>query len=331
MKHLKFGVFGLGVLVAIVTAISSLSAQDVRRDGRPSTRIRPAMPDEFSLRASGNQLGVMVSDPSTRQSPQADPGSLRTGVVVDEVHPDSPAEKAGLKAGDVIVEYDGERVRSARQFTRLVQETPEGRTVAIGLMRDGKKQTVNAVPEAGRMTWNFGPEVDRALREVERGMRGFRFDVPAPYFDFRFDERDRGIEPNNREPRRFEYRLPDEFRFPVPGFPFPTSRGRLGVSVQSMTSELAEYFGAKNGGALVSSVTRESAAAKAGIKAGDVIVSVNGKSVSDADDLTRELEDISGDLTIIVLRDKKEMTLQATIERPRPTAPRAGSRPGAIL
>ena len=52
-----------------------------------------------------------------------------------------------------------------------------------------------------------------------------------------------------------------------------------------MTPELAEYFGAKNGGALVSSVAKESAAAKAGIKAGDVIVSINGKAVSDADDL----------------------------------------------
>ena len=97
---------------------------------------------------------------------------------------DSPAEKAGLKAGDIVVDYDGERVRSARQFTRLVQETPEGRSVAIGIMRDGKKQTVNATPEAGRMTWNFGPELDRALREAERGMR--EFDMPRNV-DFHFD------------------------------------------------------------------------------------------------------------------------------------------------
>ena len=52
---------------------------------------------------------------------------------IDEVNEDSPAEKAGIKAGDIVVEYDGERVRSARQFTRLVQETPEGRSVAIAL------------------------------------------------------------------------------------------------------------------------------------------------------------------------------------------------------
>jgi S1-C subfamily serine protease len=198
-------------------------------------------------------------------------------------------------------------VRSARQFTRLVQETPEGRSVAIGIMRDGKKQTVNATPEAGRMTWDFGPDVDRALREAERGMRGFRFDMPAPYFDFRYDDRDR----DNREPRRFEYRLPPEFRSPMPGY--GSGRGRLGVSVQSLTDDLQEYFGARNGGALVSSVSRESAAAKAGIKAGDVIVSINGRTVSDADDLIDEVEDVSGDATIVVLRDKKEMTLKATL------------------
>ena len=51
--------------------------------------------------------------------------------------------------------------------------------------------------------------------------------------------------------------------------------------VQSLTPDLEEYFGAKNGGALVSSVTRDSAAAKAGIKAGDVITSINGKAVTD--------------------------------------------------
>ena len=159
------------------------------------------------------------------------------------------------------------------------------------------------------MTWDFGPDVDRALREAERGMRGFRFDVPAPYFDFRYDDRDR----DNREPRRFEYRVPQEFRVPVPGYGF--GRGRLGVTVQSLTDELEEFFGAKNGGALVSSVSKESAAAKAGIKAGDVIVSINGKAVSDTGDLMDALEDITGDATIVVLRDKKEMTLKATIDR----------------
>lgn len=296
MKNVKFGVFGLGLLVAVATAISSLSAQGGQAErGRRLEQVRPEV---MVLDGRGAQLGVMVSDldPSTSLGASASTG---TGVRIDEVNPDSPAEKAGIRAGDVVVEFDGERVRSARQFTRLVQETPEGREVAIALMRDGKRQTVNATPESGRVTWDFGPDVDRALREAERGMRGFRFETPRQW-EFRGD---------GREPRRFEYRLPDR----VMPFINP-SRGRLGVTVQSLTDDLQEYFGATNGGALVSSVTAESAASKAGIKAGDVIVSVNGRTVRDSDDLLRELEDITGDATIVVLRDKKEVMLKATIE-----------------
>jgi len=304
MRNVKYGVFCLGLAVAIVTVVSSLSAQ-TRIPVEPRPR---ADRNVMVLDGGGSQLGVRVSD--------VDAKATTGGVKIDEVNDESPAEKAGIKAGDVVVDYDGERVRSARQFTRLVQETPEGRSVAIGLMRDGKKQTVNATPENGRMTWNFGPDVDRAMREAERGMREFRFDVPN--FDFRFDDRDRAP----GDPRRFEYRLPGGMLPFVNG-----SRGRLGVSVQSLTPDLQEYFGARNGGALVSSVTKESAAAKAGVKAGDVITSINGKRVEDADALVRALDDLTGEVSIVVLRDKKEITLKATLER-RETPPRPGSRPG---
>lgn len=301
MKNAKFGVFDLGLATAVVIAVTSVSAQS-----RVEPRSRPGR-NVMVLDGRGSQLGVMVSD--------VDVKAATGGVRIDDVNADSPAEKAGIKAGDVVVEFDGERVRSARQFTRLVQETPEGRSVAIGLMRDGKKQTVNATPENGRTAQNFGPDVDRAMRDAERGMREFRFDVPN--FDFHFDDRDlpRGA------PRRFEYRLPGGM------LPFTSgTRGRLGVSVQSLTPDLQEYFGATNGGALVSSVTRESAAAKAGVKAGDVITSINGTRVADSDDLVRQLDNLTGEATIVVLRDKKETTLKVTLER-RDTTPRAGSRP----
>lgn len=306
MKNVKFGVFCLGLMGLVGAAVSTLDAQSWTIQAEPGRRVEIQRPDVMMLDGRGAQLGVMVSDVDSKVA--------SGGVKIDEVNADSPAEKAGIKAGDVVVEFDGEKVRSARQFTRLVQETPEGRSVSIGLMRDGKRQTVNATPESGRMTWNFGPEVDRAMREAERGMREFHFEEPR---EFRFET----------EPRRFEYRLPDRV------MPFMRqSRGRLGVSVQSLTPDLQEYFGATNGGALVSSVTPDSAASKAGLKAGDVIVSVNGRNVSDSDDLQREIEGINGDATIVVMRDKKQMTLKATIQSDRPTGERANrsSRPGIV-
>src|SRR5689334_25424425 len=73
--------------------------------------------DLMVLAGRGAEIGVQVTD------------GKDGGVLVEEVQPESPAEKAGLKRSDVLVEFDGERVRSTRQFGRLVQETPPGRTV----------------------------------------------------------------------------------------------------------------------------------------------------------------------------------------------------------
>ena len=279
MKNLKFGAFFIGLTLAVGGAVSVIKAQDVRVAPRDRG-------DVFVLDGRGAQLGIRVSDVDVKEP--------AGGARVTEVSEDSPAEKAGLREGDVVVEYDGERVRSARQFTRLVQETPNGRTVSIAVLRNGQKQTVEATLEAGRNAWNFSIDGDQIRREIERGLR----DLPAEPFGFRFDD---------RGPRRFQYRLPDRV------MPFLGSRGRLGVTVQSLTPELEEYFGASNGGVLVSSVAPDSAAAKAGMKAGDVITSINGGRVSDSGDLMRELGHAAGEVTIVVLRDRKELTLKATL------------------
>lgn len=292
MKNIKFGLFVLGLTIGIGGAVS-LAAQDRAERRRPNVMV---------LDGRGAQLGVMISDVDAKDA---------AGVRIDEVNPDSPAERAGLKEGDVVIEYDGERVRSARQFTRLVQETPDGRTVKIAVMRNGQKQVVDATPD-NRASFDVGIDADRLRDDIERGLRDFRFEPPV--FDFRFDD---------RGPRRFEYRLPEMV------MPFMGSRGRLGVTVQSLTPELEEYFGAKNGGVLVSSVAPDSAASKAGLKAGDVITSINGRAVSASSDLMRELSDLNGEITLVILRDKKEMTLKATIEAREPQRNR-GSRPGIV-
>jgi serine protease Do len=81
------------------------------------------------------------------------------GVEITRVEDNSPAEKAGLKAGDVVLEYNGERVEGMEQFGRLVRETPAGREVKLTVSRDGKTQKMTAMLESRRSRYsvNFPP------------------------------------------------------------------------------------------------------------------------------------------------------------------------------
>jgi len=82
-------------------------------------------------------LGVQIQalTPELRESLKitGDVGALVAGVVKGD-----PAHKAGLKAGDVVVEFDGREVRSDRDLVSIVGNTPVGRTVALKVVRDGK-------------------------------------------------------------------------------------------------------------------------------------------------------------------------------------------------
>ena len=104
---------------------------------------------------------------------------------------------------------------------------------------------------------------------------------------------------------------------------------RLGVMVMSMTPELRGYFGAANDkGVLVARVEPDSAAAKAGVKVGDVIVDVRGSAVEDAGDVIQALSDSkTGDkVDVAVVRDHKPVTLHATIATVKPHHEKAAWR-----
>lgn len=306
--HRKLAVFGVVLAAAVATAISSLVAQ--APEPRVELRARPRI---MALDGRGAQLGVMVDDVTAEELKSA--GGATSGVRIEEVDQDGPAAKAGLREGDIVVEVDGDRVRSARQFSRLIQETPEGRSVALGVVRNGQRQSISVTPEA--RAFGFGVDSDRIGREIARSFRDLEPRLRE------IEPRLRELEPKLRElePRLREFRFdgPMDFNFDfTPGWTSP--RGRLGVQLGDLPPQLAEYFGAKDGGVLVSSINSGSPAEKAGLKAGDVITSINGKAVRDTDDLIDELRDVdSQEVTIGVLRDKKASNLKATIEdRPRP-------------
>jgi serine protease Do len=243
---------------------------------------------------------VSVDDLSEQELKGA--GGAQSGVRIEDVDQDSPASKAGLRQGDIVVDVDGERVRSARQFSRLIQETPEGRTVRLGVMRDGKRQSIDVTPES--RSFGFGPDGDFIARQLEPRLR-------------ELEPRLRELEPRLRElePRLREFRFDGPFSFDFDMLPRLTSpRARLGVQTNPLTPQLAEYFGAKDGGVLVSGVNQGSPAEKAGLKAGDVITSIDGDRVRSVDDLVDELRSKEGEVTLGILRDKKESTMKATIE-----------------
>jgi S1-C subfamily serine protease len=287
MQTAKRSAIVLALIGGVGFAVSTLAAQSAGQNQERTVRPRVMMLD-----GRGAQIGVEVND-------------VTDGVRIEAVDQDSPALKAGLQAGDIVVELDGERVRSARQFSRLIQETADGRSVALGILRDSKRQVVNVTPES--RAFDFAFDGDRLGRDIARGLRDI-------------EPRLRELEPRLRElePRLREFRFNGPLTFDFDGLPRMTSpRGRLGVQLDELTPQLGEYFGAKDGGVLITSVTPDSPAAKAGLKAGDVITSLDGDRVRRTEDLIDELRDKDGDVTVGILRDKQESSVKATLEETR--------------
>src|SRR5215467_2267941 len=78
------------------------------------------------------------------------------GAVIRSVERDSPAEKAGLREGDVIIEYNKESVLGVQQLTRLIRETPVGRTIDVKVRRDNRDQALQVTAEAQRFPDRVG-------------------------------------------------------------------------------------------------------------------------------------------------------------------------------
>lgn len=289
-------VLASGVVVAAATMTSEPGQAATVRKDKAEERQGDSVRHLAVLGGRGSQLGVSVKD--------FDPSAQgKSGAIVEEVREGSAAEKAGIRKGDVIAEFDGERVRGVRHLTRLVSETPEGRSVTAVVERDGKRLDVTVTPESGAMAF---------------GGRDFELVVPPMRF-----EHLPGIEKELR--RELERSLPREGTWSFRGRPGEAfsfrmhERGRLGVSIQPLEGQLAEYFGTSTG-VLVNSVEKDSPAAKAGLKAGDVVTAVNGKAVSEPSELIEAVRE-AGDgatLSIDIVRDRKPQSVKAELEKREP-------------
>jgi membrane-associated protease RseP (regulator of RpoE activity) len=259
----------------------------------------------------GSFLGVHIDDVDSETAKDLNLKEEH-GAHVEKVIEDTAADKAGLKKDDVIVEWNDKQVESAAQLRRLVKETPVGREVRLGLIREGKDQTVEVT--MGEFSGqDYGMKFLEPLKDLKfkESLKEYEKCIPKTldkylHFDKKGDISIGGCKLDD---------LGKQIQKEV--FIFK-GRGRMGVTLQSfLTPQLAEYFGLKEeGGALITSVREDSPAEKAGLKAGDVILSIDGEEIEHCIDVVKIVQEKEeGTLNVVVMRDRKEESFNVYLEK----------------
>jgi serine protease Do len=260
-------------------------AQAQEEGGRSRMERTPLAQTVGILSGSGAYLGVQIEDVTAERASSAGL-SEEYGVYLSSVTDDGPAADAGLEAGDILVSWNGTRLESMAQLQRLVRETPSGRSVELSYMRSGARREATVV---------LG---DRA--DARNDLRVFTV-------------------PRERVSLRTEPRIRDRPNLVIPREGIARSimfggRGRLGVSLQSLGEQLAEYFGVTEG-ALITSVSDDSPAEAAGLRAGDVIIEIDGRGVDGPGEVVEALGGRdAGPVDIRVVRDHVERSFTVEIE-----------------
>lgn len=280
----------LGLLPALILTAGLVLAQE------PTPPTAPEPPDEpleqnFSFFVSGDGfLGVYAENISRENMGRYHVNQVR-GVGVTQIVKDSPAEKAGLRKDDVILRIDGENITSVRKLNRIVSELSPDQSVKISVSRGGSEQEVTATI-GKRSNTSFAGDLLRGEPRVWKweGMEPKEWKFEGPMRD-----------------RLFENNAGDLT------FMLNNSR-RIGVSTMELTKQLADYFGITGGkGVLVTSVTDDGPAAKAGVRAGDVITAVDGEAIDSPGDISRVISrKKEGDVTLTVIRNKAQQTIRVT-------------------
>lgn len=152
----------VAVIAGLLMAVGAAGTVQAQTQPRSGDLVRPF---PFMTAGPGSQIGISIRDLESDEAGKLKlPGDA--GAVVERVQRGSPAETAGLRESDVVVEFDGERVRSAQQLTRLVRETPPGRRVNAAVIRDGRRTQLQVVPEVSRTELPF--DADRLRDSVDR-------------------------------------------------------------------------------------------------------------------------------------------------------------------
>lgn len=214
-------------------------------------------------------LGVSIEDLTPHLAREREI-HVKSGALVNEVFDESPADEAGIKEDDVIVEFNGKAIEESNDLLQAVRATPPGTQANVVLMRGTEKMTISVT----------------LAREPHRHF-AMGFHGPSAIH--------------------------------IPPIHLFTRESMMGLTMSDLNRQLGEYFQAPGGrGVLVQEVERSSTSDKAGFKAGDVIIKVNGESVETVGDITEALEGVKkGDkVAFDILRRGEQKTLSVEAEDP---------------
>jgi serine protease Do len=239
---------------------------------------------QIFMGSGGGWLGVGVSEVSADKVKSLKLPEER-GALLGKIVPDSPAAKAGLKENDVVLEINGQRIEGTEQFRRMIHEIPAGRMASLTVWRDGRSQSIKVT---------MGKPDSSNMKVFEGGPKSFAFKMPTL--------------PAMPDLSGLEHLR--TFSMVSPGRPL------LGIDAENLEGDFGNYFGAPDGeGVLVRGVFANSAAAKAGLKVGDVITSLNGERIRDASELREKLLTAreGKSVKLGVLRNKTEVMLSVEL------------------
>ncbi len=253
----------------------------------------------FVFDGGDSYLGVQTAEVTSENYSKFGLREVR-GVVIEKVMENSPAQAAGLQAGDVLISVDGDEVTGTRKLTRLISEIAPDHKTKLIIWRNGSEQEVTATISR------------RPAPKFENGNFEFSFPGPVGKIDI----------PDIKELRRLKelpkVDIPQLWSSPDgsgEGFVWRSGSGRqIGIGITPLTKQLADHFGVE-GGIMVNSVRDGSPAFKAGIKAGDIIVEADGKAVKGEFDLLRTLGSKNqGDVQLTIVRGRDRQSISVTPE-----------------
>lgn len=238
----------------------------------------------FLAHSPQGYLGVDIRDIDNERAGQLKLKEARGAEIVTVDH-DAPAAKGGLRVHDVILSMNNQAVEGEAQLRRLLRETPAGRSVTFLISRDGTQQSVSITL------------VDQATLEA---------DAWSQHIPVEPDEDDSLALPNAQ---------------PSFGSGFLSALGMnpayTGLELDMLGPQLADYFGIHDGqGLLVKRVDDHSPASAAGLRAGDVITKVNGRTMATTSLWFRTIHANKGKpVQLTVIRDRKENEVTMTAGR----------------